>query len=98
MSTIAHLIQQLTSTSGETLHRVIQELGERGTEAREAIHPLVMLVRFSEDRVARGHALLAIGQIDPSQTDVACIVDDIGDLVEAIRKAANQLSPELARI
>ncbi len=98
MSTIPDLIQQLNSASGETLYRVIQELGKRGPEAREAIHTLVMLVRFSEDRVARGHALLAIGQIDPSQTDAACVVDDVGDAEQAARKAAGLLNEEAAKL
>ncbi len=97
MRTIDDLIQQLETASGESLHRAILELGNRGAAARDAISPLLELVRNHEDRVARGHALLAVGLIDPSSFDAAGGLDDCGDVEQSARKAARLLNPEAAR-
>ena len=42
-----------------------------------AINPLMDLVRYHEDRVARGHALLSIGLIDPPSLDAASCLDAV---------------------
>lgn len=98
MGTIDDLIQQLDKASGETLHRAIRELGNRGAAARGAIDPLCKLVRYHEDRVARGNALLAIGLIDPPSLDAASSLDDCGDVEQSGREAARILNAEAAGI
>jgi hypothetical protein len=97
MNNLDELIRELTTASGDSLHRVIGELGDLGAEARKAIHPLCDLVRYHEDRVARGYARLAIGRIDPSWLDCACALDNIGDVVQSARKGARKVSEETAR-
>ncbi|MEJ7639372.1 MAG: hypothetical protein WKF75_15695 [Singulisphaera sp.] len=98
MSTIDDLIQQLDKASGETLHRAILELGNRGDAAGVAIDPLMNLVRRHEDRVARGHALLAVGLIDPSSLEGASVLDDCADVEQSGREAARILNAEAAGI
>ncbi len=97
MSTIDDLIQQLDTASGETLHRAIRELSNRGAAARGATDPLCKLVRYHEDRVARGHALLAVGLIDPSSLDGASVLDDCADVEQSARRFARSLDAESAR-
>jgi hypothetical protein len=97
MSTIDDLIQQLDTASGETLHRAIRELGNRGAAARGAIDPLCNVVRYHEDRVARGNALLAVGLIDPSSLDGASVLYDCADVEQSARNFARSLDAESAR-
>ena len=58
MSAIDELILRLKTESGETLHRAIVELGNRGPAARDAYGPLREVVRFHDDPVASGEARL----------------------------------------
>ena len=97
MGTIDDLIQQLDTASGETLHRAILELGNRGAAAQVAIFPLMELVRYHEDQVARGHALLSIGLIDPSFDEHASSAAFLGDELHLARKGARSLDAESAR-
>jgi len=98
MKTIDELIRELDSSTGEELYRAIRELGGHGDAARGALEPLLNLSRYHDDKVAVGHALLAVGLIDPRSLDEAAVLADCGDVARSGRKAANHLDPEGARL
>jgi len=98
MKTIDELIRELDSSTGEELYRAIRELGGHGDAARGALEPLLNLIRYHDDEVAVGHAILAVGPIHPRALDRADALADIGDAKRSARNVATMLNPEAARV
>ena len=94
MGNLDDLIRQLDTASGEDLYRVIREIGGLGAEARSAVYPLLMLVRHHDDQEAQGHAILAVGLIEPDKLSRADVLAGVADEEKSYRQFATTLDAE----
>lgn len=93
---VEELIETLATAEGVALHAAITELGNRGAAAADATWSLLELISDHEDEAARGHAMLAVGLVDPvCGAKSAEIVDWNRFERDAARDYARSLHPEV---
>src|SRR5262245_47530391 len=90
---VKSLVKELKSANPRTRVSALEELGHRGavraSEVKEAVSPIIEVLKKDRDANVRKAAATALGQVDPDpQLAVAALTTALHDKVPTVRIAA----------